>query len=179
MGATQRRATNPLPIVNLLTDRRYAGLWAVVRVLLGWAWLQAGWRMAQDASWMKGDRLSCAVQPGVATAKSAVWRLACQSGHPAWLDGAAGVWEARVVAVAVTLLGIAVILGLLTMPAILLGGLAVVIAIPPPAPAWLALQLAAVAGLLAAHGLAGRIGIDRWLLPLWQKGWRGHRPPGC
>lgn len=178
MGAIQRRATKPLPVAHLLTDRRSAGLWAVVRVLLGWAWLQAGWRLAQDPAWMNGDRLDCVVGSGVATAKPVAVLLLCQGSDPAWLDGAAGAWVARTAAIAATLLGIAVILGVLTGPAMLMGSLAVFIAMPPPAPVWLALQLAAVIGLLAARGVAGRIGIDRWLLPLWDQR-RRRTPPRC
>lgn len=177
MGATQRRASTPLPIVSLLTDHRYAGLWAVVRVLLGWAWLEAGWRMAQDAAWMHGDRLDCDVGSGVAAAKPIALLLACQGTDPGWLDGPAGAWVARVAAIATTLLGIAVILGLLTGPAILVGGLAVLVTLPPPAPAWMTLQLAAVVGLLMAHASAGWIGIDRWLLPLLPRWRRGRGQP--
>lgn len=178
MGTSRRKAAPTIPIENLFTDHRFAGLWAVVRVLLGWAWLQTGWRMAQDAAWMNGDRLSCAMQPGVATVKPIAWLLACQGGSPSWLLGAASVWGARVAAIAAMLLGIAVILGFLTGPALLLGGLVVLVAMPPPAAAGALLQLAAIAGLLATRRSAGWIGLDRWLLPLlsWRSR-RERRPP--
>lgn len=140
MGTNWRGAPPALPIDHLLTDLRFAGLWAIVRVLLGWTWLQAGWRKAQGAGGMHDDRL------------------------------------ASIVGITVTLLGIAIILGCLTSPAILLGGLVVLVAVPPPAPALVALQLAAVVGLIVARRSAGWIGIDRWLLPLLT-GWRhGHAP---
>lgn len=166
MGVIQRRATMPLPLDNLLTSHRLAGLWAVVRVLLGWAWLQAGWRMAQDTAWMQGDRFDCVVESGVANARPIAMLLICQGSDPGWLSGAAGAWVARVAAIVATLLGIAVILGVLTGPAMLVGSLAVFVALPPPAVGWAALQLAAVAALLAARSSAGWIGIDRWLAPL-------------
>lgn len=177
MGTNWRRAAPTLPIEHLLTDLRFAGFWAVVRVLLGWAWLQTGWRLAQDAAWMNGDRLTCVVPSGVASAKPIVWQLICHGGDPAWVEGAAGAWGARVVAIAAMLIGIAVILGCLTGPAILLGGLAVLVAMPPPALAGAVLQLGAVAGLVAARRPASWIGLDRWLLPVLSRWRRGHQPP--
>jgi thiosulfate dehydrogenase [quinone] large subunit len=141
MGTNWRGAAPTVPIEHLLTDLRFAGFWALVRVLLGWMWLQAGWRMAQDSGGMHGDRL-------------------------AWIVG-----------IAATLLGIAVILGCLTGPAILLGSLVVLVAITPPALPVVALQFAAVVGLVAARRSAGWIGIDRWLLPLFSVWRRHHKTP--
>lgn len=58
MGRNWRGVPPTLPVDHLWTDLRFAGFWAVVRVLLGWMWLQAGWRRAQDTGGTHGDRLA-------------------------------------------------------------------------------------------------------------------------
>lgn len=41
---------DPAILRSLLSDVRFAPLWLVLRVALGWIWLEAGWRHVQFAS---------------------------------------------------------------------------------------------------------------------------------
>jgi hypothetical protein len=42
------------PIAKLLfSDTRLAAVWTVIRVLLGFAWLEAGWDKTTDPTWMQ------------------------------------------------------------------------------------------------------------------------------
>src|SRR5689334_2674762 len=41
----------------LFSDTRFAPFWAIVRILLGWAWIQPGWEKLTDPAWMSGDGL--------------------------------------------------------------------------------------------------------------------------
>src|SRR5579863_7978650 len=43
------------PIARLLfSDTRFSLVWLVVRIIVGWPWLQAGWAKLNEAGWM-GD----------------------------------------------------------------------------------------------------------------------------
>src|SRR5262249_7714739 len=99
----------------LFSDVRFAPVWLVVRVLLGWAWLSPGLEKLGDPAWMQtGEALK------------GFWTNAVQvpaSGRPpiafdcdrnfiqAMLDAGSYVWFAKLIAVGETLVGVALILG--------------------------------------------------------------------
>ena len=92
-----------------------------------------------------------------------------------WLRLQGASWPAPggPLAIALTLTGIALILGIMTGPAAFVGG-------SLSAGIWagedltvIALRFAAVVWLVLAWKTAGWIGIDRWLLPLIGMPWRG------
>ena len=133
---------DPTLVRDVFNDVRLAPFWLVLRVVLGWCWLQAGWHWLQDASW---------------------------SGRTPVESGVGGVGDPR--AIGLTLVGVALILGLLVGPGAFLGGCLL-------AGFWSGggeihiLQFAAVVSLILAWKTAGWIGLDRWLLPLLGLPWR-------
>lgn len=122
----------------LFGDTRAATLWVLPRLALGWLWLEAGWRQLGDL-------------PGPV-------------GH---LTTSTGASVAHVLpAIALTVAGIALILGLLVGPAALIGGSLSAGAWSGDSLLMAVLQAALVVLLVLSWRSAGRIGLDRWLLPL-------------
>lgn len=126
------RSEAPRRLRAVVADPRSAWLWLVVRIGLGWYWLETGWRGTQDAG--------AAAQP---------------------------------IAVVQTLVGIALILGLFTGAAALVGGCLAIVTAVTWGPRSLVLVAAAVSLVLAWKN-AGSIGLDRWLLPLVGMTWRDN-----
>lgn len=58
-GARRHNLPDPAPVHDLLADVRFAPAWLVVRLVLGWRWLDAGWDRLQDAP-ASGDLLAVA-----------------------------------------------------------------------------------------------------------------------
>jgi thiosulfate dehydrogenase [quinone] large subunit len=56
-GAGERVLPNPALLRDVLADVRFAPIWLVLRVVLGWLWLEAGWSRLQGASG-SGDPLA-------------------------------------------------------------------------------------------------------------------------
>lgn len=136
---------HPARLPVLFRNTRYAPLWLLPRVALGWVWLDAGWRQLGDLP-------------------APVGHLATGAGGPATLGFAA---------IVLTLAGIALILGALTglsavvgwvFGAVFFSGMNLPVA---------ALQGLVVVGLMLAWQNAGWIGLDRWLLPLLGLSGRG------
>jgi thiosulfate dehydrogenase (quinone) large subunit len=48
-GAGERVLPNPALLRDVLADVRFAPVWLVLRVVLGWLWLEAGWSRLQGA----------------------------------------------------------------------------------------------------------------------------------
>jgi thiosulfate dehydrogenase [quinone] large subunit len=48
-GARERVLPNPALLRDVLADVRFAPVWLVLRVVLGWLWLEAGWSRLQGA----------------------------------------------------------------------------------------------------------------------------------
>ena len=56
-GARERVLPDPALLRDVLADVRFAPIWLVLRVVLGWLWLEAGWSRLQGASG-SGDPLA-------------------------------------------------------------------------------------------------------------------------
>jgi thiosulfate dehydrogenase (quinone) large subunit len=56
-GARERILPDPALLRDVLADVRFAPIWLVLRVVLGWLWLEAGWSRLQGASG-SGDPLA-------------------------------------------------------------------------------------------------------------------------
>lgn len=185
--ARSRRADNPIPIVRprgtviedpplaraLMTDVRLSWVWLAARVYVGWQMLEAGWTKLQSPEWMQGG-----------AALRALWERALATDGPAsssgwyrWLlqnllASESYTWVAKATAVSETLVGIALILGLMTGFAAFVGSLlglnALVVGSGLVNPILFVLSIA----LVLAWKTAGWIGLDRWLLPLLGTPWR-------
>lgn len=150
-----------------------APLLLMARVYVGWIWLNVGWGLVQSASWM--DEGAAFRQALLRTRVGEEWMTAGQG----WRSDAAVFlvesrsidWIARITAIGLTMVGIAMILGLATAIAavagLVLAGNAVVagsVAIDP-----VVVGLALV--LLVRSRSAGAIGLDRWVRPAAQHTW--------
>ncbi len=163
-----------------------APVWLVIRMYLGWQWLSAGWHKVDGDNWINND--------GVAL--RGFWERIVQvpeQGRPAisydWyrdfiqfmLDNEWHAWMAYVIAFGELFIGIALIIGVLTGFAALGGAvLNFNFLLAGTAGTNPVLFLLAILVLLAWK-VAGRIGIDRWLLPAlgtpWQSGVLTGAPP--
>ena len=99
-GARQRVLPDPVLLRDVLADVRFAPIWLVLRVVLGWLWLEGGWLRLQGGS-ESGDSLALA---GIALI------LGVLTGPAAFVGGclSIGLWDSAGVAV-VTLLFAAVV----------------------------------------------------------------------
>lgn len=108
-------------MLNLLRDRRLSILWTVVRIWLGWQWLQAGLHKLADPKWMetgvalKGYWTKAVGTPGLIHYG---WYKAFLNGL---LNSGSHTWFAKFVAVGEFLTGVGFILGALTVVALVAG----------------------------------------------------------
>lgn len=151
-------------------DFRVAPVWLVLRLWLGWQWLEAGWEKVNDPAWM---------QTGVAVQK--FWQRAIvvpETGRPAvaydWyrgflqalLEGGHYTWFAKLVAVGEVAVGVALILGLLVGIAAFSGVFMNWHFVMAGAASTNAVLALVGTLLILAWRTAGWWGLDRWVLPL-------------
>ncbi|MDA0364849.1 MAG: DoxX family membrane protein [Chloroflexi bacterium] len=160
----------------LFASTAAAPIWLIVRTYVGWQWLHAGWGKVSGEGWITENGRS------LEGFWSRIVQLPEQGSPPIrydWyrdfiqfmLDNHWATWFAWVIAFGELFLGIALIVGLLTGLAAL-GGitlnfnfmLAGTVSTNP------VLFLLGIL-LLLAWKVAGRIGIDRWLLPALGTPW--------
>lgn len=162
----------------LFGSTKTAVFWLVVRLYVGWAWLEAGWEKIHDATWVgaqAGAAITGFVQGALAKTGGAhpsvqgwyAWFLSHVVLPNAALWGHAVAWGELAV-------GAGLLIGMLTGVAAFFGAfmnlnylLAGTVSINP------VLGVLAL-GIMMAWKVAGYIGVDRWLLPKlgtpWQPG---------
>ena len=176
---------NP-PFARALFDStRFAWLWLILRLYLGYSWITSGLGKLSNPAWTQtGEALrgfwERAVLIPEAPARPAIafewYRLFIQS----LLEGGHYVWFAKLVIAGELLVGAALILGLFTGIAAFIGGfmnwnfMMAGTASTNPVLFFLAILL------ILAWKVAGWYGLDRWVLPLvgtpWQPGKAFRRP---
>lgn len=164
----------------LFSDTRFAAVWLVIRVLLGWGWLSAGLEKLGNPAWTQtGEALK------------GFWTAAVQvpeSGRPPiafdWyrnfiqgmLDSGAYVWFAKVVVFGEIIVGAALILGLFVGVAAFLGAFMNFNYIMAGSASSNGLFGLAAILLILAWKTAGYYGLDRWILPRVGMTWQGQSP---
>jgi thiosulfate dehydrogenase [quinone] large subunit len=163
------------PLAHTLFDTtRFAWLWLIIRLYVGYHWLSSGWGKISGGTWASGESLQAYWQNAVAIP---------EEGKPAiavgWyrdfiqymLDQGWYTWFADVIMWGEFLVGVALILGALTGIAAFFGAFMnwnFIMAGTASSNAWLgALALL----LVLAWKVAGWYGLDRWLLPLLGTPW--------
>lgn len=174
---------DPVLVTRLFNTTQFAWLWVVVRLYLGYAWINAGWHKVTGAGWMDGGG-----------ALKGYWANAVKippTGKPPitydWyrvfiqflLDSDSYTWFAPLVAWGEVIVGVCLIVGLLTGFAAFFGALMnFSFMLAGSASTNPVLFLCAVL-LILAWKVAGHVGVDRWLLPLVGTPWRSaEAPPG-
>ena len=162
----------------LFADTRFAWIWLIARLYVGWIWLEAGLEKVQNPAWTGSTA-------GVAMKGFIMGAIAKASGeHPAVQDWYAGFLNSVVipnisvfsylVAYGELLVGIALILGIFTGIAAFFGGLMnmnfLLAGTVSTNPILFLFELF----LILAWRVAGWWGLDRYLLPFlgtpWQPG---------
>lgn len=184
LGAkTQRREIEGLqdpPVAQALFGHvRWAWIWLILRVYVGWQWLTAGWGKLNNPAWT-GDKAGAAITGFVqgALTKAGGEHPDVQAWYAWFLQNLvlpyADVWG-YAVTIGEILVGIALILGIFTGIAAFFGSfmnmnylLAGTVSTNP--------FLFAIATLLVlAWKTAGWWGLDRWVLPALGTPWRPGR----
>jgi len=154
----------------LFADTRLGLLWLVVRVYVGWQWLEAGWAKLHSPVWV-GDKAGTALQGFLAGAlqKTGGPHPDVQSWYAVFLQGFVSHHTALfsyLVSYGELLVGVALILGLFTGVAAFFGAfmnmnylLAGTVSINP-------VLFVLEVFLILAWRVAGWIGLDRYALPL-------------
>ena len=153
----------------VFSDTRFAWFWLLVRVYVGWQWLQAGWEKVHDAAWVGPQAGSMLKGFLMAALQKTTGAHPDVSGWYGWLIQHVALNHLSLVshAVACTELavGIALVVGVFTGIAAFLGFFmnanylfAGTVSINPP-------LLILGAFLMLAWRIAGWWGVDRYLLP--------------
>jgi thiosulfate dehydrogenase (quinone) large subunit len=170
---------DPPFIRDLFENTRWSWLWLIMRLYLGYTWLNSGWGKVQAPAWMQGGTAlrgfwTNAVAEPDAPARPAIafdwYRTFLQS----MLNAEAYTWFGPLIAISELLIGIALIVGAFVGIAAFFGAflnwnfmMAGTASINP-------LMFVLTIVLIMAWKTAGWLGLDRWLLPLigtpWQPG---------
>lgn len=160
----------------LFANTKMAWFWLLVRLYVGWAWLQAGWHKVGTENWT-GENAGASLTGFVKGALSKA-----EGPHPdvsawyAWfLENVvlpnASPW-AHLVAWGEFLVGVALILGIFTGIAAFFGSFMNLSFLFAGAVSSNPLLFTLGIGLILAWKVAGYIGADRFLLPLLGTPWR-------
>jgi len=162
----------------LFSDTRVAWFWLIVRIYVGWEWLDAGWGKVQNAAWTgpnAGAALSGFIQG--ALHKTGSIHPDVQGWYANFLQNIVlthvNIWS-HLVAYGELLVGLAIIIGIFTGIAAFFGLfmnlnylLAGTVSTNP-------ILFTLSIGLILAWKIGGYIGVDRYILPLlgtpWQQG---------
>lgn len=171
--------TDPPIAVKLLNSTTWSLLWLVVRLYVGYQWLESGLGKLSNPAWtvtgeaLKGFWVRAVAIPD-APARPAITYAWYRSFLQAMLDSGSYTWFSKLVVAGELLIGIALILGLFTGIAAFFGGfmnwnfmMAGTASINP-----VLLPLSIL--LILAWKTAGWWGLDRFIMPLlgtpWQPG---------
>lgn len=169
--------SDPPIAISLFSATRWAWIWLIMRLYIGYTWLTSGWGKLSNPGWIQtGEALKGFWERAVATPDAPArppiafdwYRVFLQ----ALLDSGSYTWFAKFVVAGEILVGIALILGVFTGIAAFMGGfmnwnfmMAGTASISP-------LMFTFSILLILAWKVAGWWGIDRWLLPLLGTPWK-------
>lgn len=161
----------------LFNDIRTAPLWLVIRLYVGWSWLEAGMHKLQDPNWMQtGTALkgfwTGAVKLPPDVAKPAITYDWYRGFLQYLLDNGTYTWFAKIVATGEFLVGLALILGIFTGFAALAGAFMNMNFLLAGSASTNPVLLVLAVLVLMAWKVAGIVGVDRFLLPALGTPWR-------
>jgi thiosulfate dehydrogenase [quinone] large subunit len=164
-----RLIQDPPFIRTLFNDPRLAWLWLVVRIWLGYQWIEAGLHKISDPAWVQsGEALmgfwtrAVAIPAEGRPLISFDWY---RSFLQFMLDAQAYTWFAKVISYGEVLVGIALVLGAFTGIAAFFGGFMNFNFMLAGSASTNPLLFVAALGLIMGWKIAGYIGLDYFLLP--------------
>lgn len=170
---------DPQFVKTLLNNPRAAWIWLLIRIWLGYQWIEASLSKLDNPAWMQTgsvlkDFWSAAVQVPADTRPPITldwYRAFIQY----LLDSQAYMWFAKLVSYGELLVGIALILGAFTGIAAFFGGLMnwnyMMVGPTSATPVFFVAAL----GLIMAWKIAGYLGLDYFLLPIIGRLWNRNK----
>lgn len=169
--------TDPPFVVSLFNSTRWAWLWLVVRLYIGYTWLSSGWSKVTNPAWLQtGEALegfwARAVVIPEAPARPAITYDWYRGFIQALLDGGHYTWFAKLIVIGELLVGVALVLGAFVGIAAFFGAFMnwnfMMAGSAGSNPVLFLLSIL----LVLAWKTAGWWGLDRWLLPRLGTPWR-------
>jgi thiosulfate dehydrogenase [quinone] large subunit len=160
----------------LFGNVRWAWIWLILRVYLGWEWIQAGWGKLHNPAWT-GDKAGAALAGFIngALQKTGGAHPDVQGWYASFLQGVVlpnvHAWS-YLVSWGEFLVGIALILGIFTGIAAFFGSIMNVSYLLAGAVSTNPIFFAIATWLVLAWKTAGWFGLDRWVLPALGTPWR-------
>lgn len=171
----QALPSDPPLLGSLFTSPVFAVVWLVVRVYVGWQWVQAGLHKFEDAGWMstglalKGFWTSAiAVSPQGKSPVTYEWYRSFLSGL---LAGGHYTWFAKVIVFGELAIGVALILGAFVGMAAFFGAFMNLNFMLAGSASTNPVLFTLAMFLVLAWKVAGYWGLDRWLLPTLLTPW--------
>ncbi len=173
------RFTDPPIATALFSSPRWAWIWLIARVYLGYSWLTSGIGKLSNPGWMQsGEALKGFWERAVAIPDAPARPVIAFDWYRSFLqtmlDSGSYTWFAKLVVAGELLIGAALILGLFTGLAAFFGGFMnwnfMMAGSASTNPVLFSISIL----LILAWKTAGWLGLDRWVLPLlgtpWQPG---------
>jgi thiosulfate dehydrogenase [quinone] large subunit len=165
---------DPPLAVALFDTTRFAWLWLIIRVYLGYGWLSSGWGKITNPAWAGGEPLAGFWRNAVAipeTGRPAIAFDWYRSFIQMMIDSQSYTWFADVIMYGELLVGIALILGAFTGIAAFGGSFMNWNFIMAGSASTNGLMLILSVVIILAWKVAGWYGLDRWLLPMVGTPW--------
>jgi thiosulfate dehydrogenase [quinone] large subunit len=169
--------TDPPFAISLFSSTRWAWLWLIVRLYVGYEWISASLEKLSNPAWMQtGTALKgfwqSAVNNGAGTAHPAIAFGWYRAFIQAMLSAGDYVWFAKLISIGELTVGILLVLGIFTGLASFSGGFLnwnfMMAGTASINPVLFTLSIL----LLLAWKTAGWLGVDRFLLPALGTPWR-------
>lgn len=172
----------PVFVHKLFNTTKFAWLWAVLRIYLGYEWLMAGWHKATGTGWVDGGAALKGFWTNVIkvpeSGKAAITYDWYRSFLTFLLEHNTYTWFGKLIAYGEVLIGICLIVGLLTGFAAFGGALMNFNFMLAGSASTNPVLFFIAVLLILAWKAAGYLGLDRFVLPVLGTPWRAPAAAG-